>query len=67
MVTSHTLEGLRLHLSLLSISTDTQSLKGFITFRLYGRSIFRFVLSTGVLLKVCVSDGKNLLLFPLFF
>jgi len=67
LVTSHTLEGLRLHLSLLSISTDTQSLKGLITFRLYGHSIFRFVLSIGVLLKVCVSELVNSLLFPLFF
>jgi len=65
LVTSHTLEGLRLHLSLLGISTDTQSRKGLITFRLYGHSIFRFVLSIGVLLKVCVSDDMSSLLFPL--
>ncbi|MDT9313927.1 MAG: hypothetical protein P5701_26685, partial [Limnospira sp. Paracas R14] len=35
------------------------------TFRLYGHSIFRFVLSTGVLLKVCVGIDKIILLFPL--
>ena len=63
LVTSHTLEGLRLHLSLLGISTNTQSLKGLITFRLYGHSIFRFVLSTGVLLKVCVSGQMQSLTF----
>jgi len=58
LITSHTLKGLRLHFSLLGISTDTQSLIGFITFRLYGRSIFRFVLSIGVLLKVFVSEDR---------
>ncbi|BAI93468.1 hypothetical protein NIES39_O02190 [Arthrospira platensis NIES-39] len=37
------------------------------TFRLYGHSIVRFVLSTGVLLKVCVGRMQNPPLFPLPF
>ncbi|BAI92668.1 hypothetical protein NIES39_L05110 [Arthrospira platensis NIES-39] len=67
MVTSHILRDLRLHLSLLISRPDNQSLRGFKTFRLYGHSIFRFVLSTGVLLKVCVGIDEIILLFPLLF
>ncbi|MDT9298431.1 MAG: hypothetical protein P5700_26190, partial [Arthrospira platensis PCC 7345] len=58
---------LRLHLSLLISRPDNQSLGGLKTFRLYGHSIFRFVLSTGVLLKVYVGSVAMLLLFPLLF
>ncbi|MFO7143046.1 hypothetical protein B9T16_16105 [Arthrospira sp. PCC 8006] len=67
MVTSHILLDLRLHLSLLIFRPNNQSLGGLKTFHLYGHSILRFVLSTGVLLKVCVGDEKITLLFPLLF
>ncbi|MDT9181007.1 MAG: hypothetical protein P5678_25965, partial [Limnospira sp. PMC 1240.20] len=36
-------------------------------FRLYGHSIFRLVLSTGLLLKVCVGVGVSTLLFSVPF
>ncbi|BAI90205.1 hypothetical protein NIES39_D07880 [Arthrospira platensis NIES-39] len=58
---------MRLHLSLLISRPDNQSLGGFKTFRLYGHSIFRFILSTGVLLKVCIGSNQSPLLFPLLF
>ena len=67
LVTSHPLIGLRLHFHYWLSRPDCQSLKGVTTFHLYGHSIFRFVLSTGVLLKVCVGGVKKPLLFPMLF
>ncbi|BDT12013.1 hypothetical protein N39L_36640 [Limnospira platensis NIES-39] len=63
---------MRLHFSLLPCELHYslvygQSIRGVTTFRLYGHSIVRFVLSTVVLLKVCVGRMQNPPLFPLPF